>query len=111
MTVDKIKIGKSIEVYGLWQRLDLEVTADPNQSPEDAYKEAKELLDKLLPGVDREERPVEEKKEMTQEDALIATIGYSMSLPILERFRGQVERMKNEQVTVAFEKRFAELNK
>ncbi len=48
MIVDKITVGKSIERFGLWDRLDIQVTVQPGESPEEVHQEATQLLDKLL---------------------------------------------------------------
>lgn len=46
--VNKMTVGKSIERFGLWDKLDIDVSAPANQSPEQTYQEANELVCKLL---------------------------------------------------------------
>ena len=60
--VDKIEIGKSVEALHEWHKLALTISVPPGEDPEAIHKEAKALLDKLLPGIDaggqvREDKP------------------------------------------------------
>lgn len=50
--VDKIEIGKSVEALHEWNKLSLTVSILPGEDPQLIHNEAKELLDKLLPGID-----------------------------------------------------------
>lgn len=55
MTVEKIEIGKSVEALHEWHKLSLTVSILPGEDPQLIHKEAKELLDKLLPGIDSQQ--------------------------------------------------------
>lgn len=59
MVVEKLEIGKSVEALHEWHKLSLTVTILPGEDPESIHKEAKSLLDRLLPGVDSPSQPPE----------------------------------------------------
>ena len=117
ITVEKITVGKSIERFGMWDKLDLEVIAPPGQSPEQTYQEANELVYKLLNINTENGKPItivqveEDKPELTPEDGLIEIIDQCRTIQLLERQRKQVERMNSQRVNEAFENKLHELTK
>ena len=109
MKVKSLSAGKSIEVMGGWYKCSVEVELGENENPHEAFREAKSLVDKWLPGVNQDIVREEEKPEATPEEALIQIIDLCHTVSLLERQRGQVERMKSQKVTERFESKLKQL--
>lgn len=46
MKIDRISYGKSFEnAAGLWEKIGLEASLEPGETPEQAYDQAKEIID------------------------------------------------------------------
>ena len=113
--VDKMTIGKSVERFGLWDKLDLDITAPAGQSPEQTYQEANELVCKLLNINTESGKPItieqvrEEEVIASPEDGLIEIINQCRTIQLLERQRKQVERMNSPLVTERFNNKMKNL--
>ena len=102
MKVTTIRVGKSVEALGQWNKLDIEATVE-DETPAQAYQTLKAIVDTLLPGIHSEQPREEEKPELTPEDGLIEIINQCRTIQLLERQRKQVERMNSKRVNEAFE--------
>lgn len=110
MTVEKFTVGKSIERFGLWDRLDISVVVKPGENPETVHQEATQLLHKLL-NISENQNPIKEEENLppTKEQGLIQVIQLCSSVKNLEMFRPQVEALGSKEVTEAFENKLKQL--
>ena len=117
--VDKIEIGKSVEALHEWHKLALTVTILPDQDPIEVHKEAKALLDRLLPGIDAGAQYIDEPKPVNQRIAsLIEDINKCTAINYVNGYNVQegliaYEEMAqtNPEIKAAYDLRLKQLSK
>lgn len=89
--ISSFEIGKSVEALHEWNKLALTIDLLPGQDPIEAHKEAKALLDRLLPGMDSGRgEPVEESPVNNRIASLIEDINACTEIDRLNQLNIQV---------------------
>lgn len=114
MKVQKIIYGKSFEMYGYWEKINLEIEVEENETPEKVLDQAKYIVDQwhqanpasVYSGQNR--RLPEARSTMTQE-TFIQQINATEDLKTLETFKLIADNYPD--IKRAFDSKFYTLSK